>query len=158
MARYPRHINIIAERDNSKPDGVAFRMETPQGGQLEALVFSKDDERMKKEDEHEVHFKLVQEGGMTLEFAQSLRDALWVAWGTASNSPECPKSRPANTPDPIFYAERSSVDKLRVVNTNPDSCKFAFALNFVDPHSTTPTKLITYDPGGENQDGGSDAA
>lgn len=154
MARYPKHINVIAVRDSSKPDGVDFHMETPQGRRLETLVFSKDAEKMARKDEHEVHFRLVQQSGMTLEFAQSLQDALWVEWGDETAQPDCPKSRPRASPDPIFYAERSPGNKLVAVNTNPAKAFFSFALNFVDPHSPTPSKLISFDPGGENQNGG----
>ncbi|MFS8085826.1 MAG: hypothetical protein ACMG6H_09365 [Acidobacteriota bacterium] len=108
---------------------------------------------MKKNDNHEVRFKLVQESGMTLEFAQSPSDALWVAWGTETTYPPCPKTKPSQ-PDTIFYAEKSIGNKLVAVNTNPAVCLFSFTLNFVDPHSSTPAKLIPYDPGGGNQDGG----
>jgi hypothetical protein len=90
---------------------------------------------------------------MTLEFAQAPSDALWVAWGTPTTYPPCPKTKPAQK-DTIFYAEKSNGNSMTAVNTNPAVCLFSFTLNFVDPHSATPTKLIPYDPGGGNQDGG----
>lgn len=152
--RYPKKINVIAKRDPQSDNGYHFHMEDEAGHELETLVFSKDEEPgMKREDEHEVRFKLEQESGMTLEFAQSPPVALWVAWGDKTDFPECPTTQPSQ-PDTIFYAEDSSPNSLKAVNKNRDQQFFSFALNFVDPHSSTPTKLITYDPGGENQDGG----
>jgi hypothetical protein len=154
MARFPKHVVIIAHIDPSKPDGVAFHMETPNGEKLESLVFSKNDEKMAKKDEHELHFSLVQESGQTLEFAQSLTDVLWVAWGDKDHEPPCPQSQPANCPDPVFYAEKSTPKKLTVVNTNPDETFFSFTINFTDRTATGAKKLIPFDPIGENKNGG----
>jgi hypothetical protein len=154
MARKAKHIIIFAKSDSNKPNGVDFHMEDAKGCKLESIVFNKFDEGMYKEDQHEVHFKLVQEKGMTLEFAQNLDDVLWVAWGDQDHIPECPKTRPPNTPDPIFYAENSAPNQLRVVNTNADKSFFNFAINFVDRTATGPVQLITYDPIGENQNSG----
>ena len=152
--RYPKHVNIIASEDPSKPDGVDFHLEKPDGTRLASIVFDKGGEGMSHDDEHEVHFSLVQESGMTLEFAQSKKDVLWVAWGDKDHEPPCPETQPANCPDPVFYAEKSAPKKLTVVNTNPKKSFFSFTINFVDPHSQTPTKLIPFDPIGENKNGG----
>jgi hypothetical protein len=154
MARYPKHINVIAHDDPQKPDGVEFHLEDTKGNKLESIVFSKKDDGMYQSDQHELHFKLVQEKGMTLEFAQDLKDALWVAWGDKNHIPPCPKVRPANCPDPVFWAEHSAPNNLTVINTNPDSKFFSFTLNFVDSTATGAAKLIPYDPIGENQNGG----
>ena len=152
--RWTKKITVVAETDPQAPDGVAFHMEDENGDELLTLDFSKDQiQGMMKNDNHEVRFKLNQESGMTLEFAQSPSDALWVAWGTETTYPPCPKTKPS-TPDTIFYAEKSNGNTLVAVNTNPAVCLFSFTLNFVDPNSSTPTKLIPYDPGGGNQDGG----
>ena len=151
---WPRKINIIAAPDPHAENGVSFHMEDEKGDELETLIFSKDAQPgMKKDDHHEVRFKLVQESGMTLEFAQSPSDALWVAWGTRDTYPPCPEAKPSQ-PDTIFYATKSNGNTLVAINTNPSECLFSFSLNFVDPDSSTPTKLIPYDPGGGNQDGG----
>jgi len=152
--RFPKHVNIIAHEDASKPDGVAFHLETPNGEKLESIVFSKDDELMAKKDEHELHFSLVQESGMTLEFAQSLTDVLWVAWGDKDHIPPCPTSGTGKA-DPIFYAEKSVPKKLTVVNTNPSNSFFSFTINFVDSSTQGVKKLIPYDPIGDNRNGGS---
>jgi hypothetical protein len=151
---WPKKINIVAAPDPHAENGVTFHMEDQNGDELETLVFNKDQEPgMKKDEHHEVRFKLIQESGMTLEFAQSPSDALWVAWGTRDTYPACPQTKPAQK-DTIFYATKSNANTLTAINTNPTECLFSFSLNFVDPHSSTPTKLIPYDPGGGNQDGG----
>ena len=131
-------------------------MEDERGRQLTSLVFSKDQEPgMNKKDHHEVRFKFIQESGMTLEFAPKEADALCVVWGTETDFPaECPKAPMPK--DTIFYAEKSNGNTLVAINTNPGKKKFNFTLNFVDPHSSTPHKLIPYDPPGDNQDGGED--
>lgn len=154
MARHPKHINVIAEADPQAPDGIRFRLEKPDGTALDTLVFDKTKENMPKPDEHEVHFHLIQDSGMTLEFAQNLRDVFWINWGPYGQIPACPNTRPPNTPDPVFFAEKSSPNLLKAVNKNLIRQSFSFCLNFVDPHSATPTKLIPYDPGGDNEDGG----
>ena len=153
--RYPKNINIIAKLDPAKPDGVDFHMERPNGDKLETVVFDKkDDPGMGKGDEHEVSFTLIQETGMTLEFAHSLTDVLWVEWGTATKEPPCPETEPENCPDPIFYAERSTPRRMTAVNTNPSQQFFSFTINFTDRTATGPKKLIPFDPIGENKNGG----
>jgi hypothetical protein len=155
MARKDKHIVIFAKRDSDKPNGVDFHMESANGCKLESIVFNKYNEQMYPGDEHEVHFKLVQEKGMTLQFAQDPDDALWVAWGDQTHIPECPKTRPPNTPDPIFHAEHSAPNHLRAVNTNVEKLFFSFSINFVDRTATGPgVHLIPYDPIGENQNSG----
>lgn len=153
--KFPKHVNIIAARDPSKPDGVHFHMERPNGAELESIVFDKKGEGMGKQDDHELKFKLIQESGMTLEFAQDLKDVLWVAWGDKDHEPSCPMAPPANWPDPVFFAETSAPKRLTVVNKNPDNRFFAFTINFTDKAATGPKKLISYDPIGENKNGGS---
>lgn len=151
--KFPKHVNIIAKRDSSKPDGYKFHMESPNGSHLEVLSFNKTDEKMKEKDVHEVYFRLIQEQGMTLEFAHNLEDALWVAWGDEDTIPPCPTKRP-DKKDEIFYADRSRPRTLVAVNTNPSRQFFSFCINFVDSTASGPKKLIPYDPPGDNQDGG----
>lgn len=154
--RYPKKITVVAEPNPHSANGYDFRLEDQNGKQIDTLVFRKDDEPgMKRSDCHEVKFKLEQDQGMTLEFAQTPADALWVAWGTETEFPKCPNTQPS-APDAIFYAEKSGANTLTAINKNPKKMKFRFALNFVDPHSATPTKLITYDPDGGNENGGED--
>lgn len=154
--RFPKKVNVVATPNPHSANRYDFRLENDDGEQIDTLVFRKEDHQgMKKSDCHEVKFKLVQDQGMTLEFAQTPADALWVAWGTPTEFPKCPNTKPS-APDPIFYAEHSNANTLTAVNLNPEKKRFRFALNFVDPHSSTPTKLITYDPDGENGNGGED--
>ena len=159
MSRRPMHVTIVARDDSTKPDGVAFHMEM-NGKPLPAdipLVFSKDkhDPPMKKKDEHEIHFSLKQDPGLTLEFAHSETDALWAEMGDEKTMPACPKSEP-DEPCSIFYAERSTPNKLIVVNKNPCQQNFSYTINFVDRTNAGSKKLIPYDPGGVNTNGGTD--
>lgn len=153
--RKKMHVNVVATDNPQSQNGVDFRLENDKGEQLETLVFSKTKLGMHKNDEHEVRFKLIQDSGMKLQFAQQPHVALWVAQGDEHNFPACPTSQPA-CPDLIFYAEKSNVNTLVAVNTNPNKLFFKFSLNFVDPTSAQPNRLICYDPGGENQNGGID--
>ena len=156
MAKIDMKATVIATLDSDADDGVAFRLEDEEGTELESLVFDKGKfHGMKKSDVHVVRFKLVQEKGMTLEFAQGKDVALWVAQGTDQTIPDCPTSQPSQ-PNPIFYGDKSNGNTLTAINTNPCECFFNFSLNFVDPKSTTPTKLIRYDPVGENKNNGID--
>jgi len=152
--KVPKHFKIVAEPDAKKPDGVDFHIADAKGFRVETLIFNKKLEGMHHDDDHEVHFELIQESGMTLEFAQSLDDVLWVAWGDKTHIPACPKKKPPPVTPAIFYATGSHVNKMTAVNTNPQECYFSFCINFVDPHSQTPTKLIPFDPIGENQNSG----
>ena len=158
MSRRPMHVTIVARDNSTKADGVAFHMEDAQGNRLPddvPLIFSKNGHEppMGKKDWHEIHFKLDQDPGLTLEFAHSKNDALWVEMGDEQTMPACPKTEP-DVPCSIFYAERSAPNKLIVVNKNPCQQKFSYTINFVDRTNSGPKKLIPYDPGGVNTMGG----
>lgn len=154
MARKKENVTIVAKPHATKAGQYDFHMEDDQGRELLTLEFSKDKyPGMKKNDDHEVHFELVQQEGMTLEFAHSLDDVLWVEMGDEYTMPPCPKKEP-NPPCTIFYAEKSHPRKMIAVNTNPARQKFSFTINFVDSTHQGPKKLIPFDPGGSNQNGG----
>lgn len=153
MATVITHIRILAEDDPSAPDGVKFKMQDKDGCDLGLLVFDKAKLGMGKKDVHNVYFHLVQTRGMTLEFAHSKDKALWVEMGDATTIPKCPTQQPS-APNDIFYATHSTPNLLKATNTNPTVQYFSFTLNFTDPTSPTPNKLIPYDPGGSNQNGG----
>lgn len=156
MAKIDMKANVIATLDSNAEHGIAFRLENGDGTELASLVFDKSKfQGMKKSDVHLVRFKLVQEKGMTLEFAPGKDVALWVAQGTVETIPDCPKMQPSQ-PNPIFYGEHSNGNSLTAINSNPSKCYFSFALNFVDPKSPSPTRLISYDPVGQNKNNGID--
>ena len=157
-----KNIFVVASPDPQAPNGIGFELRDTDNKKLSKLVFDKSKEvkannqPMKTEDVHEVHFHLKQDSGMTLEFAQHPDDALWVHWGDEDNYPPCPKSKPDTCPDPVFHACQSSPNLLKALNSNPEKRLFRFALNFVDPTSANPGKLIVYDPDGGNENGGAD--
>lgn len=154
MARKGMTVTIVAKIDQSKPDGVDFHMEDEDGVQIDTLVFRKDKyPGMKKDDDHEVSFGLDQEQGLTLEFAHSLDDVLWVEMGDDQTIPPCPTTEPAQK-STIFFAERSRPRRMVAINTNPKCQKFSFTINFIDRTNSGPKKLIPFDPGGSNENGG----
>ena len=159
MARKPMQVTILAKPHPTDAAEYAFQIEDHHKTKLKAsdpLVFRKGDfPGMKKSDVHEVKFKLDQQPGMTLEFAQSAEDVFWVAMGDEHTEPPCPDERPDKASDVIFV-DKSTPQVLTVINTNPCPQKFSFTINFVDRTHTGPKKLIPYDPGGSNQNGGID--
>lgn len=147
-------VNIVAEKKaNTPPDNIVYHMEDKDGCLLESLVFRKDQWGMKKGDEHEVTFKLVQEQGMNLRFASDPDRAMWVNRGTATDIPSCPTSQPTKN-NAVFHATSSQGDTLVAINKNPQKCYYKFSLNFVDPTGRDPNYLYRYDPVGDNQNGG----
>src|SRR5688572_5174285 len=106
MARQPMQVKILAKPHPTKAGEYEFQMEDHHKTKLrptDPLVFRKADfPGMKKSDVHEVKFRLDQQPGMTLEFAQSEEDVLWVTMGDENNEPPCPTERPDGPSDVIF--------------------------------------------------------
>jgi hypothetical protein len=154
MGRVEMTVKVFAKKDSSAKDGIQFHLEDCDGCVLDRVVFDKTKHKgMHKKDEHLVYFELHQDPGMMLKFATDANVALWVAQGTEKRPPPCPQVQP-NTFNPIFYGCDSQASKLTAVNSNPKKCFFSFTLNFVDSKSATPNKLISYDPVGQNKNGG----
>lgn len=153
--RIAMNVNVIAQRSaNNPPDNISYHLEDGDGCLLESLVFSKDQiAGMKKNDAHEVTFTLVQEQGMSLEFASPPDRAMWVNRGTANDIPSCPTSQPAKN-NAVFHATSSQGKTLVAINKNPQKCFYRFSLNFVDPNGSDPNYLYCFDPVGDNRNGG----
>lgn len=152
--RVAMNVNVIAQRKaNTPPDNISYHLEDDDGCLLETLVFSKDKLGMKKSDEHEVTFTLVQEEGMNLQFATPPDRAMWVNRGTAQNIPSCPTAQPPKN-NTVFHATSSQGLTLVATNKNPQKCYYKFSLNFVDPTGQDPDYLYRFDPVGDNQNGG----
>src|SRR4051794_13110929 len=134
MARVTRNINIIIEKDDSgKP---CFRMEE-KGDALvrnakgvECIRFNKHDEKMDKNDHHEVQFKLVDKDGADLVFTQNRDNVMWAKIVPEIDD-DCPDS--GQWLAGKFYAEKVFGEQkhLTVINTNMDQEYVAFRLNFV---------------------------
>ena len=160
MARKEMKVTIHAEPHATKAGEYQFYMTDHKNQTVKGntpLTFRKRDfDEMKCSDHHEVKFKLDQEPGMKLEFAQSLDDVLWVTMGKEGDPgfPACPTEKTAK--NDVFFAERSSGNTLTVINTNPCEQNFSFTINLVDSTATGPQKLIPYDPPGSNQNGGTE--
>jgi hypothetical protein len=160
MGRKTRTIDVIAMGDGN--GGVSFHMEENgkpvdkcgKGKTVERLVFSKTNEKMKKEDVHEILFKLRNKDGADVAFPTNRLNALWVHTVTDEDDP-CPDC--SAHLDGEFYAESVSDNqkRLTVINRNMDVGLVAFRLNFVpDGTDDVPAEeYIVYDPIGSNQNG-----
>jgi len=150
MSNAKRVVIVRAKSNPTKPNKIEFELEDEDGAIGEKLKFDKKQE-MKKADHHEVTFKLETEQGVSLRFPSDKLRAMWVAKGTATKPPACPKS-PAHHPD--IVAHSVTANELVVHNRNPEQCLYKFALNFVKPTDTNESKLISYDPMYDNRNGG----
>jgi hypothetical protein len=162
MGRKTRTIDVIAADDGN--GGVCFHME--ENGKavekcgkkkdVERLVFSKTAEKMKKEDVHELLFKLQNKKGANVRFPTNRLNAMWVHKVADEDGP-CPDDQ-KHLPGE-FYAEEVSEnqDRLTVINENMEPCLVAFRLNFVpageDGNGWAADEYIVYDPIGSNQNG-----
>lgn len=146
MGNKPRAVTIEAYKDSSGK--IAFEM-LEKGKKGQTLTFNKTKDNMKKGDNYDLQFKLVNKDGLKLEFLQDMQDVMWVAKGTASAPPACPQSQSG---DPEFTVTAVCADTLDVTNTDMDVCKFKFALNFIDTANSNHAER--FDPIYDNQNGG----
>jgi hypothetical protein len=159
MGRKTRTIDVIATGGDGE---VCFHMEEhgkPVGRcgkdkNVERLVFSKTDENMKKEDVHEILFKLHNKHGAEVAFPTNRLNAMWAHKVDDEDDP-CPDHYQHLHGE--FYAEEVSEDqkRLTVINTNMEKCLVAFRFNFVPQGAddVSADEYIVYDPIGSNQNG-----
>ena len=142
----PRPITINSFKD---PNGkISFDM-VDDGNKTDTLTFNKTKDGMKKSENYDVEFTLVNNDGLKLEFLQDPIHVMWVAKGNKSSAPSCPKS---HVTDPEFTVTGVTANVLDVTNTDLDECKFKFVLNFIDTGNHN--KAEQFDPIYDNQNGG----
>jgi len=136
---------------NSRKDlngTISFDM-VEDGNKTDTLVFNKTKDKMKKNENYDVQFTLVNTDGLQLEFLQDTQHVMWVAKGNKSSPPGCPQS---HVTDPEFTVTGVTANVLDVTNTDQDECKFKFVLNFIDTGNHN--KAEQFDPIYDNQNGG----
>jgi len=121
------------------------------------FVFSKDRHGMRRHDYHLLEFVLNDRTGDDLRFPESPHDAMWVM---AVDDPEhraCPDMHTVSNYDimePVCVCDDQK--RLIVRNDNPRKENWSFTLNFVRPgeDQSDPSRFVSWDPGGLNQNGG----
>ncbi|MCW3797646.1 hypothetical protein OMW55_07500 [Sphingomonas sp. BN140010] len=143
---HPARVAVVAT-----PDGDGWRFAMRQDSQaVDRLDFSKDAAGMRKADWHEIDFMLEDPSGR-LAFPRDKWDAIWVARGTETEAPDCPR---AASRDHDVYPLWVKDKVLRVCNRNSDRCLLSFALNFVPTGSPDGPIVATLDPIMGNGNGG----
>lgn len=150
MGNKPYGVTIEAYKDSNGK--IAFHM-LKKGEKPGTLTFDKNKDKMKKSDNYDIHFDLVNQDGLKLEFLQDTQDVqnvMWVAKGSATAPPACPQSQAS---DPEFTVTSVTANTLDVTNTDLNSCMYKFALNFIDTGNGN--KAEQFDPIYDNKNGGS---
>ncbi|MEO7364839.1 MAG: hypothetical protein ABIW03_00800 [Sphingomicrobium sp.] len=149
MGNKQRPVTVEASKDSNGK--ITFEM-LEKGKKTGTLTFDKDKDKMKKKDNYDIHFDLVNQDGLNLEFlqdSQNVQNVMWVAKGTATAPPACP---PSQTSDPEFTVTSVTASTLDVTNTDQDQCMYKFALNFIDTGNGN--KAEQFDPIYDNKNGG----
>ncbi len=150
MSNAHRVIKVHAKKNPTKPHGIQFDMEDEDGKFGDELVFDKKQE-MKKNDHHNVTFRLERENGVSLRFPSDKKRAMWVRRDGATVAAGCPTEQDQHAD---ITAQHVSANELIVHNRNPEPAMYKFALNFVKPTDKDESDLITYDPVYVNRNGG----
>lgn len=146
MGNKSRPVTIEASKDSNGK--IVFEM-LEKGKKTDTLTFDKNKDKMKKSENYELHYELVNKDGLKLEFLQDCQKVMWVAKGSATAPPACP---PSQASDPEFTVTSVSAITLDVTNTDLDECMYKFALNFIDTGNGN--KPEQFDPIYENKNGG----
>jgi hypothetical protein len=146
MGNKARPVTINSYKDSHGK--ISFDM-VEDGKKTDTLVFDKTKDNMKKSENYDIQYTLVNNDGLLLEFKQDMLDVMWVAKGNKSSPPGCPKN---HVGDPEFTVTNVTATTLDVTNTDQDECKFKFVLNFIDTGNHN--KAEQFDPIYENQNGG----
>ena len=122
------------------------------------FAFHKDRHGMRKQDYHLLEFVLDDRTGDGLKFPSVPHDAMWVTEGAARANRKCPDMNTVSNYDvmePICVCDGG--ERLIVRNDNPRKEDWAFTLNFVKrgEDESDRSGYINWDPGGANQNGGS---
>lgn len=151
-----RRIRVVARTKLGSASGIGFHME--EGGERkDRLTFCKREEQMKKADWHEIVFELDDPTGSDLQFHPNPAMAMWVARGTPTKAPSCPRN-PKQDEQAELRPTAVSEDglQLTVINDNKGECFLSFQLNFVEPFARgdRPRIVAEYDPIIQNKNGG----
>lgn len=147
-----RPVTIESYRDAA--GAIKFQMKE-NGIETDLLVFNKTSDGMKKNDEYDIEFTLVNGQGCDVEFVTDANSpgqpVMYIAQGSATYCPPCPTG-PSTTPIKAFTTGKPTATALTVKNKDDDICYYKFVLRFYDKGTGT---IVEYDPIYGNQDGGS---
>lgn len=148
------NVDIEVKPRAGNPGHYEFSMDDGKG-KTNVLTFDKTKDRMKKDDDYEIKFKLNNVEGADLKFSKDLGKVLWAEPTTVAEPP-CPTSQQMQG---IFFVKSTADIKdheLTVTNTDPKVERFIFAFNFLPANEVDgPTaNYKLYDPIGDNLDGG----
>lgn len=124
----------------------------------EEFVFHKGKYGMREKDYHLIEFVLDDQTGDALKFPDTPHDAMWVIEGAERAHRKCPDMHSVSNYEvlePICVTDGGN--RLIVRNENPRVEHWSFTLNFVKQgeEPANPSRYVAWDPGGNNQDGGS---
>jgi len=119
----------------------------------DVLIFNKTGNNMPKKDFYLIEFDLQDHSGLSLSFEPNPMNAFWVAMGNSNSAPPCP-TEPSYSKTVYATSADSTGSKLTVRNDDMEIEMFSFSLGFV---SSVDGAHYRYDPGGNNQNGGSSA-
>ena len=144
-----RQYKIIATRNG--PDDYSFNLEDINGG-APNLVFNKDTDKIPRRDYYTLKFHLHNNSGCDLEFVSDRAKVL-----SACHEKDAVNGCAAEGSNflPIVYVDPTKPlgkTLVHVINTDSDVEKFYFGFSFV---SQDGTESAYFDPGGDNQNGGS---
>ncbi|MEO5612839.1 MAG: hypothetical protein ABIT68_08885 [Sphingomicrobium sp.] len=146
MGNKARPVTVNSYKDSHGK--ITFDM-VEDGNKTDTLVFNKTKDNMKKSENYDVRYTLVNHDGAQLEFLQDTQHVMWVAKGNKMSAPACPES---HVTDPEFTVTNVSATVLDVTNTDLDECKYKFVLNFIDKGNHD--KAEQFDPIYDNKNGG----
>jgi len=150
-------VEVIAFDDSSAPKGVGFRMKSSLKNGKGYLEFYKTNNGMHGDEFYLIEFSLTDDTKHPARDLKFVSDLAHVVWTKITNDPnECLNSWPGNSYSEFQAISVPTSDSLIVLNLDSQQQLFAFALNFVSglDSDSDPANFITYDPIGENRNGG----
>ena len=152
-----RTVEIWATPNATVQEGYDFELKV-NGCNATTLEFNKTTDKMKKKDNYQIEFILINKGpkAQNLRFSKTVSTVLWAK--TVNNvADNCPKQ--ACYMAGVFYVDPNEEirdEKLTVINTDPSIQLFKFAFNFLRPGQIDGpnTDYALFDPIGSNQNGG----
>ncbi|HMI41340.1 MAG TPA: hypothetical protein VK485_08955 [Sphingomicrobium sp.] len=145
-------VNVTAR--DAPNNGVKFSMQSSLLSN-DRLKFYKNSNNMKADDFYLLDFCLDDKtDAKDLQFVSDLNEVLWTK--TTADPKECLSSRPGTSYNEFRAIAVPTPTNLLVVNDDSHTQLFTFALNFVrgGADDTDPANFITYDPIGDNKNGG----
>lgn len=160
MARAKGEMHAVTIKVTKGADGYVFDPDSDIWDEARGeFVFSKERHGMSKHDYHLLEFKLDDQTGEGLRFPKAPHDAMWVVEGHEEPGQRtCPDMHSVcnyDVMEPISVSPHQR--RLFVRNDNASQEHWAFTINFVKEgdDGSDKSRFVSWDPGGNNQNGGS---